>query len=312
MRGAALLLVCLPLLAEQPQDLLARIRASALPAAQRNQLAEALAARKFDFVEEALERQAAGAGSTPQAAELHAMAADAAFLNGHMDQAIRGFQQADARVPLAEADRFTLAMALANRGEADAAREQLTVLDRAHPDRPLYLYWLGRLDYFQRRYTQAVEKFQRVIALDPASARAYDNLGLAYDMMGETGQARQALLKAVELNRKLAAPSPWPPQNLGYLLLRLDQPQPAEAALREALRYDPRFGTAHYHLGRILEAQHRDDEAMREYQAAAALDPSLVESLYSLGLLYRRHNRRVEADAVFAEYRKRKAALPAP
>jgi hypothetical protein len=38
----------------------------------------------------------------------------------------------------------------------------------------------------------------------------------------------------------------------------------------------------------------------------------LIESLYSLGQLYRRHDRLAEAKAAFAEYRKRKALIPQP
>jgi tetratricopeptide (TPR) repeat protein len=117
-------------------------------------------------------------------------------------------------------------------------------------------------------------------------------------------------LKAVELNRKLPEPSPWPPHNLGYLLVRLLNFKDAETALRESLKYDPRFATAHYHLGRALEGDGRDIEAIDEYRVAISLDPSAVEALYSLGLLYRRHERPAEADAAFAQYKKLKAETP--
>jgi tetratricopeptide (TPR) repeat protein len=303
-----LLLACVPLLAQQPDDLLSRIRASHLPEEQRNLLAASFSAKNYARMEEILERQAA-AGASPLAAEFHALAGNAAFLNGRMDRAIVAFRQADSQVPLGESDRFMLAMALTNLGDAGAAREQLARLNNSHPDRPLYLYWLAKVDYFERRYLEAVEKLKRVIVLDPASARAYDNLGLAYDMLGQNDEAREALLKGVDLNRKLPHPSAWPPHNLGYLLLRLREPKAAENALREALKYDPRFATAHYHLGRTLEAEDRDNEAIDEYRAAISLDPTLIEPLYSLGLLYRRHNRLAEADAAFAEYKKGKAMV---
>jgi tetratricopeptide (TPR) repeat protein len=302
-----LFLACVPLLAEQPDDLLTRIRASHLPEEQRNLLAASFSAKNYARIEEILDRQAEAAGAASLAAELHALAGNAAFLNGRMDRAILAFRQADSQVPLAESDRFMLAMALVNLGDTKAAREQLGHLNNSHPDRPLYLYWLGRVDYFERLYPEAVEKLKRVILLDPTSARAYDNLGLAYDMLGQSDEAREALLKAVDLNRKLPSPSAWPPHNLGYLLLRLREPKEAENALRESLKYDPRFATAHYHLGRALEAEDRDNQAIDEYRAAISLDPALIEPLYSLGLVYRRHNRLAEAEAAFAAYKKRKA-----
>ena len=58
---------------------------------------------------------------------------------------------------------------------------------------------------------------------------------------------------------------------------------------------------------RALEAEGRDGEAMEEYRAAISHDPVVVEAFYSLGLLYRRHERGAEAEAAFAEYKKRKA-----
>ncbi len=304
-----LLLACVPLLAQQPDDLLSRIRASHLPEEQRNLLAASFSTKDYARMEEVLDRQAAAAGTSPLAAELHALAGNAAFLNGRMDRAIIAFRQADSQAPLDEADRFMLALALVNLGDTKEAREQLTGLNNSHPDRPLYLYWLARVDYFERLYPEAVEKLKRVIVLDPTSARAYDNLGLAYDMLGQNDEAREALLKGVDLNRKLPHPSAWPPHNLGYLLLRLREPKAAENTLRESLKYDPRFATAHYHLGRTLEAEDRDNEAIDEYRAAISLDPTLIEPLYCIWRRYRPHKPLAEADAAFAEYKKGKAMV---
>jgi len=94
-------------------------------------------------------------------------------------------------------------------------------------------------------------------------------------------------------------------------LLRLEKLEAAEKALRESLQYDPGFAQAHYHLGRVLEKQERDAAAIDEYRAAISLDPAQAEPYYSLGLLYRRLNRGSEADAAFAEYRRRKTEFPA-
>lgn len=303
-----LLLACAALRAQQPEDLLDRIRAAPLPQELRDLVVASLSAKNYARAEELLDRQATHAGVSPQTAEFHALAANAAFLSGRMDWAIIAFRQADSRTPLNESDRFMLAMALANTGDTGAAREQLARLHTGYPDRPRYLYWLAKIDYFERQYLEAVEKLKRVLLLDPSSARAYDSLGLAYDMLGQAEDAQAVLVKATELNRKLTHPSAWPPHDLGNLLLRISKPAEAESALRESLQYDPKLAAAHYHLGRALEAEDRDNEAIEEYRMALSFDGSLVEPLYSLGLLYRRHNRSAEAEAAFAAYKKGKAA----
>ena len=80
-----------------------------------------------------------------------------------------------------------------------------------------------------------------------------------------------------------------------------------EENLREALKYDPKLALAHYHLGRVLESEGRDESAIDEYKSAAALDEKLAEPLYSLGRLYRRQDRTAEAESALAEYKRRKA-----
>ena len=201
-------------------------------------------------------------------------------------------------------------MALVDLGDDKTATAQLTRLNKLHPERPLYLYWLGRIDYTLRRYDEAAEKFKKVAAMDPNSPRGYDNLGLTYDMMGMTEEARTAFTKATAINRALAKPSPWPPDNLGYFLSRQQEFDEAEKNLRESLKFDARFALAHYHLARVLESKDRLDEAIEEYKAAASLDEKLAQPLYSLGLLYRRRGREAESASALAEYRRRKAMSP--
>jgi tetratricopeptide (TPR) repeat protein len=310
MHRTACLLLTAQLLAQQPDNLLERIRNSHLPPERRQALVASFSAKDLAGMEEILDREVAAAGRSPLAAELDALAGAIEFLRGRMGRAALAFSQADRLTPVGDPDRFTWAMALVNLGNDNGAREQLARLATSHPDAPLYIYWLARIDYGQRRYDDAIEKLNRVIRLDPASARAYDNLGLALDMSGRPEEARDVFLKAVELNRKLPDPSPWPPHNLGYLLVRLLEFKDAEKALRESLKYDPRLATAHYHLGRAIEGDGRDNEAIDEYRVAISLDPTAVEALYSLGLLYRRHGRTAEAEAAFAAYKKLKAEAP--
>jgi len=297
------------LAAERPPTLLDHIQNSGLPSGQRDELAHLLAAKDFAGMEAVLEHPPA-AESPPVAAERHALAGAVEFLEGQMYRAAQSFRVSDSLAPLDDTDRFTWAMALVRLGDAKSAREQLMRLDVAHPDNPFYLYWLARIDYTERLYGPAIEKLRRVIRIDPQASRAYDNLGLALDMQGHQDQAREEFEKAVALNRKLPHPSAWPPHNLGALLLRMQQFKAAEDALREALRYNPNFPMAHYHLGRVLEDENRDNDAIEEYRAATSGDQPIMEAFYSLGLLYRRHGRMEEAKAAFAAYRKLKTQAP--
>lgn len=306
-RLCAALVVAVPLVGQSGGTLVERIRRAPLTDGERQAVTTAFSQKDFDRLEGVLAGSSLSSAPKERAAALHALLGAMEFLGGRMRPAVQAFRQADALVSLDDPDRFTLAMALVNLAEVQAAGTELSRLNQRHPGQAIYLYWLARLDYDQRLYEDAVEKFKRVIAMEPASVRGYDNLGLAYDMMGLTEEAQAAFSKAVTFNRKLSTPSAWPPHDLGYLQLRLQQFEQAEQSLREALKYDPNFAEAHYHLGRALENQGRNDAAIEEYKSAAALDVKLATPLYSLGLLYRRSGRDAEAASALAEYQKRKA-----
>jgi tetratricopeptide (TPR) repeat protein len=250
------------------------------------------------------------AGLTPATAaersEVLSLRGAVEFMDGRMNAAASDFQDASRVAPLRDADNFTFAMALVNLGDEARARPLLTALADKHPTQAIYVYWLGRLDYSQRRYQEAVEKLTRASQLDSKSARIWDSLGLAFDMQGLMDQALEAFRKAADLNRAVGHPSAWPPHDLGFLLLRMDRPKEAEASLREALRYDPGFAQAHYHLGRALEKEARSTEAIEEYRSAISLDQASTDACYSLAMLYRSLHQDSEATAMLSEYKRRK------
>jgi tetratricopeptide (TPR) repeat protein len=298
------------MLRAQGDDVFQRLRRALPLNREGEQAAEELANRNFAAVEEMLNTAQA---TDPHArAELMALRAAVNFLAGDMHAAVKDFDEAGRLSPLSENDNFTLAMALVNAGDDARARSVLSGLAERHPQRAIYLYWLGRIDYNQRRYEEAVEKLQKASELDPSSARVWDSLGLAFDMQGRMEQALDGLERAANLNRRQAHPSPWPPHDLGYLLLRMEKTAEAEAALREALGYDPQMPEAHYHLARALEKEDHNEDAAAEYGKAIAEDKQSPDACYSLGMLYRKMQRDKDAEAMFAEWKKRKEAQPLP
>jgi tetratricopeptide (TPR) repeat protein len=213
-------------------------------------------------------------------------------------------------VSTSESDRFVSAMALIKSGDDEKARALLAGLSADYPEKPIYVYWLGRIDYDQRRYQEAVTKLRKAAELDPKSARIQDAIGNALDMQGLRDQALATFQHSAELNRSDPHPSPWPPHDLGYLLLRMERWKEAEAALRESLRYDSKMAQTHYYLGRTLEKQGQDEGAIAEYKQAVSGDKTSSDACYSLATLYRKLHRDADAAAMFAEYKKRKGTEP--
>ena len=265
--------------------------------------------RKGNFVRVQEMLRAAPAADAPARAELLSVQGAVAFLAGEMSSSAADFAAAAAISPLKDSDTFTRAMALVNLHDDKNARALMEDLAARHPDQSVYIYWLGRLDYDQRRYDEAIVKLKKATSLDPRSTRAWNSLGLAFDMQGQMEQALEAFQKAAELNRTLAHPSPWPPHDLGFLLFRMDKPKEAEAALRESLRYDSKLAQTHYYLGRVLEKEGQDAAAISEYAIAVSTDRASPEACYSLAKLYRKVHRETEANEMFAEYKRRKEAI---
>jgi len=116
--------------------------------------------------------------------------------------------------------------------------------------------------------------------------------------------------RAVDLNRQAKPVSPWPPLNLGSLLVKLEQLDDAEKYLRDSLLADPKFAQAHYVFGTLLEKRGRDEEAIRELEQAAALDVAYAQPHYALGRIYRRMGNTAKAAAELNQFEKLKQAKP--
>jgi tetratricopeptide (TPR) repeat protein len=271
-------------------------------------VAEALRARDYARAEGLLV-EAAERHPSPELLEL--LATVSFRLGNHLNAAI-ALKKAEARAPLAEASRFTLAMAYVALGRREWARPELDRLVRSAPSNALFRYWSGRLDYDAGRYADAVHGFQAALAADPAFVKAHDNLGLSYEALGRDDDARASFERAVTLNRDAATRSPWPPHNLGLLLTRAGREAEAEPFFREALRHDPRFAPAHYQLGVALEKTGRPGEAVPLLEEAARLDPGYPEPHYALARILRRQGRAADADRALETFQRlKKKAGPA-
>lgn len=116
-------------------------------------------------------------------------------------------------------------------------------------------------------FAEALEIYQRAVAMSPDSARAHLNLGNAQSKLGRQSLAIASYRHAAALR------ADWlPPHlNLGALLLRKPDAVAAEASYREALRLAPDSAEAWIGLGCALDDQSGDAEAA--FRTALGLVP---------------------------------------
>lgn len=274
------------------------------------ELESALNRRDYKRAETILLEEVQRDPTSARAAKLYTVAGHILFLDGQYLNSAIAWKKAEAIASLDDQSRFSLAMAYLRLNRPDWGRDELQRLSQGNPQNPLYLYWLAKLDYDARAYTSAISRLRRVIELDPNMMRAYNNLGLCYDSLGQFDEAIQNFTRAIELNHRQKQPSAWPPLNLAVSLVTLNRLDEAIARLHEALSYNPRFAQAHYQLGLVLEKQRKFEEAIAPLQRAIELDPLYPEPHYTLGRIYQRLGKREEAQEQIDEFKKLSKQAP--
>ncbi len=141
--------------AETPRRIpvLARVTKALNDEADRAAVTQAIESRDYVSAEKLLVERI---GQNPKSAELLTAAAGLFFLDRQFLNAAIAIKKAEKLAPLIAEDRFLLAMAYVALQRPDWARPELDKLAAAEPGNPLFPYWLARIDYDERRYTDAV------------------------------------------------------------------------------------------------------------------------------------------------------------
>ena len=178
----------------------------------------------------------------------------------------------------------------------DAERWLRYVTDRA-PGNATAWYLRGRTAYNQDRAAEAVEAFERCLALRPRDVRAEYNLGLAYERLQRTREAAAAYRAAILWQSGNSVQDSQPYLNLGTLLLSQSKAAEALDPLRHAVAFAPKNPLAQQQLGLALEAAGQDADALAALTRAVALAPEAEQPHFFLARLYRRLGRKTEAAA---------------
>ncbi|WP_035693185.1 class I SAM-dependent DNA methyltransferase [Azospirillum halopraeferens] len=138
------------------------------------------------------------------------------------------------------------------------------------------------------RPAEAEAAYRRVVALDPAHARALNDLAGVLDAQAHHGAA-------VALYRRVLAlryDHPAVHYNLGSALRRAGRPEEAAARLRRALALAPDYADAHNNLGNLLRDADDPAAAVAAYRRAVRLNAGSAPAHENLGsTLYLLHER---------------------
>jgi tetratricopeptide (TPR) repeat protein len=244
----------------------------------------------------------------PNSAPVLTFLARVFFLDGKPINCAVALKKAEKLGALKESDQYMLALSWIAMQKNDWATQEFEKMARAYPKNALYVYWLGRIEYDNYRYDAAIEKLKRALELDPESSKASDNLGLCYEGKSDFAAAFQYYEKAVQLNRKKAISSPWPPVNYAALLIKNNRMEEAEPLLKEALKYSSKMPLAHYQMGLALEKQNKSAEALDSLKKAAEYDPTMPDPHFAMIRIYRQIGEKDKAASEMQVFEKLKQA----
>ncbi len=181
------------------------------------------------------------------------------------DDGLRFATAAVALNPRAGMTRATLAMALADTGQFEAAELEFREAIRLQPDYPnIHTHYALMLRKVSR-IEEAVTELREALRLKPEWTTARMFLESCLRALGRTDEAIGELREAVRNKPEDAVPH----FRLGNTLRAQGKPEEAVAEYREAVRLDgERLGSAIWSLGDLLLDLERPDEAIAVYRRA--------------------------------------------
>ena len=163
------------------------------------------------------------------------------------------------------------------RWAAEARKE----LDLALQTAPKDIKALTALGMIQARShdPSAIETFRKVVSLNPGSAEAHTNLGIALADGQRTEEALGEFSRATELDRNSGSAF----YNKGRALTELHRYEEAIPILERACELQPQLADAFYRLGLAERGFGRTDRALRALRRAVALDGRNADAWFLLG-----------------------------
>jgi tetratricopeptide (TPR) repeat protein len=183
------------------------------------------------------------------------------------------------------------------------ALEEMRVAAEQNPRSAQVHFYCGRLHYRAANYAAARDELAECLKLEPAYPQALENLGLAYEALGDASQAVSRYREAVELDRA----GKLPPSEMAYVCLaaciaKEGKDEEAFSLLREGLARNANSAWANFELGRLYFKTGENALAERYLKRAAELDGNYSRPHFFLGKIYQHGNRPEEAKAELSRF----------
>jgi len=195
---------------------------------------------------------------------------------------------------------LVLALDAGARGDPAAQARELEALAAEFPRDPRAIAPIANLRFGRQEYAAAVELFEKALALDPAYALGWNQLGYANRFLARYGDAEKAFARYVAL----VPNDPNPYDSQAELFLKVGKFEKAIASYRRALAVDPGFvasyvgiANAQLGLGRPAEAR----RTLSELRASARTPGDVRTSVFWTAISWIHEGKPAKALAAFQE-----------
>jgi tetratricopeptide (TPR) repeat protein len=168
---------------------------------------------------------------------------------------------------------------LYNQGELLDVVGQAQSLTEQYPE--AFIIWniLGAAASQIGLLDKAIAAFQRVIAIKPDYAEAYNNMGNTLKDQGRLDEAVASFNKALSLKPDYVEAY----SNMGIALEEQGKLEEAIASYNKALSLMPDYVEAYNNMGNALKDQGKLEEAIASYEKAVSLKPDYAEAYNNMG-----------------------------
>jgi superkiller protein 3 len=217
---------------------------------------------------------------------------------GKLDEAIALANSVLADNPQHTGALNVLGLALYKSGDMPAAIATFQKALEIDPKHPEVHFNLGNVYLAMKRLPEAEKEFDAAVAAQDKFVLARYNLGKVYEQTGRVDQALSQYRRAVDLD-----PQFFPGHmDIGRILEESGDVEGSIASYKRALELQPTIKELRVRLGNSYFKKGGPDNlklAEAEYRAAAGIDSSYVDALYSMGVLLTGEGREAEGAGWF-------------
>jgi predicted TPR repeat methyltransferase len=199
---------------------------------------------------------------------------------------------------LVENMQISDAISLLNNGEFAAAQsicEKLTALD---PKNAQAWNLLGLADAQQGNLEKSVESFRSATALASTNPNYHFNLALAYNALGQLEQTEASYREAIQQNEDFREAY----INLGSLLVEASRPEEAVTVLKSLIERCEDASDAHYNLANLFRITDNAKDAIAHYRRAIELSPDFANARENLARVLESQGQTQDAQQVIQDW----------